>query len=118
MKNNHRKILMEKRNELTSSLPARDAIAIERLPDMIDEVQSSTQRELALVSINTHWKLVRSIDEALQRIDEGAYGLCEACEEPIHPKRLEALPWAVLCRDCQETKDAEEAGSRAAFEAA
>ncbi|MEP7367222.1 MAG: TraR/DksA family transcriptional regulator [Acidobacteriota bacterium] len=118
MKNNYRNILIEKRNELTSTLPTRDSIAIERLPDMIDDVQSSSQRELALVSINRHWKQVRSIDEALQRIETGGYGICAACEEPINPKRLSAVPWAILCRDCQELKDAEEGGSPAAFAAA
>lgn len=111
MKNNHRQLLMEKRNELTGAIPAREEIAIERLPDMMDDVQSSHQRELALVSINRHWKLVRDIDEALHRMDQGTYGICEACEEPIHPKRLSAVPWAILCRECQEAKDAEEANS-------
>ena len=111
MKNKNRQLLLEKRSELTGAVPAREDIAIERLPDMMDDVQSSHQRELALVSINSHWKLIRDIDQALQRMDRGTYGICEVCEEPIHPKRLNAVPWAIHCRDCQEAKDAEEATS-------
>lgn len=40
------------------------------------------------------------IDSALQRIENGSYGLCCRCEEPIHPKRLDADPTTVLCIEC------------------
>ena len=43
---------------------------------------------------------LREIDAALRRIDDGRYGNCERCEEPINPRRLEADPTARLCIDC------------------
>lgn len=46
------------------------------------------------------------IDAALERLDEGEYGECEECGEEISDKRLEAVPWAILCLDCQEKKEA------------
>ncbi|NCF25467.1 MAG: TraR/DksA family transcriptional regulator [Gammaproteobacteria bacterium] len=43
---------------------------------------------------------LREIDAALRRIDEGSYGNCERCEEPVDPRRLDADPTARLCIDC------------------
>ena len=42
------------------------------------------------------------IDEALMRIDDDEYGLCQNCEKEINAKRLAAIPWARYCLDCQE----------------
>lgn len=56
-------------------------------------------RDLAL-----HSNLKRSlqqVEEALERLDNGAYGVCESCGQPIDPARLEALPHAARCLDCQ-----------------
>jgi len=47
-------------------------------------------------------KLLREISDALHRIDSEIYGICMECEEPISPKRLEAVPWARYCVKCQE----------------
>ena len=44
---------------------------------------------------------LEQIDAALTRLDAGTYGRCETCGRPIAPERLEALPWAGLCIDCQ-----------------
>ncbi len=43
---------------------------------------------------------LREIDAAIRRIDDGSYGDCERCEEPINPRRLDADPTARLCIDC------------------
>ena len=53
-------------------------------------------------------KLLSKIDEAIARIDDGSYGICEDCDEEIGLKRLEARPVTTLCIDCktiQETKE-------------
>mgnify|MGYP001811882603 CR=1 FL=1 len=44
--------------------------------------------------------MLRSIDAALRRIDDGSYGLCVDCEEPINPRRLEFDPTVLRCVDC------------------
>ena len=43
--------------------------------------------------------VLREIDAALQRIDDGTYGICEVCGKPIGEERLEAMPWTRLCID-------------------
>lgn len=45
---------------------------------------------------------LRLVNEALDRIQTGDYGVCLSCEQPIPPKRLQALPWAKYCLKCQE----------------
>jgi DnaK suppressor protein len=52
---------------------------------------------------------LRDIDDALRRIEEGTYGYCEECGEPIEEGRLIAKPFAVLCVRCKEEKEREEA---------
>jgi DnaK suppressor protein len=42
------------------------------------------------------------VDEALLRLDDDEYGLCQNCEKSINQKRLAAIPWARYCLDCQE----------------
>ena len=56
---------------------------------------------------------LRRIDEALARLAQGTYGLCGDCDEPIAEARLQALPFAVVCRDCQERREEDEAAKNA-----
>ena len=56
------------------------------------------QRDLALRD-RSRVELQR-IENALRKLDEGKYGTCESCGQPIAPERLEAIPWAPLCIDC------------------
>jgi DnaK suppressor protein len=57
------------------------------------------QRDLALREKNQHQ--LAAIDAALARLDDGTYGTCVRCGKPIASERLEALPWAAHCIDCQ-----------------
>ena len=57
------------------------------------------QRDLALREHNEQH--LAAIDAALARIENGTYGACTSCGKPIAAERLEALPWAALCIDCQ-----------------
>jgi DnaK suppressor protein len=68
-----------------------------REPDHVDAAQAEGTA-IPLDSLNESEKaLVSEIDQALQRIDRGEYGVCERCEEPIEERRLEAVPWARRC---------------------
>lgn len=49
--------------------------------------------------------ILQLIGEALERIEDETYGLCIHCENPIQPKRLEAVPWAGYCIQCQDLKE-------------
>jgi DnaK suppressor protein len=57
------------------------------------------QRDLALREAAE--RRIKEVDAALARIDAGTFGLCTACGHPIAEARLDALPWAALCIDCQ-----------------
>ena len=59
------------------------------------------QRDLALRDHNRQH--LADIDAALGRLDAGTYGTCTSCGNPIHPDRLEALPWTALCIECSRT---------------
>ena len=59
------------------------------------------QRDLALRDRNT--ALLAAVDAAIARLDDGSYGRCVRCGNLIAPERLEALPWAAHCIECQRT---------------
>ena len=57
------------------------------------------QRDLALLEHDTQH--LEAVDAALARLDAGTYGQCTSCGRSIAPERLDALPWAALCIECQ-----------------
>lgn len=61
------------------------------------------QRDLALRDRSEHH--LAMVDAALLRLDEGTYGRCVRCGRPVAPARLEALPWAAHCIECQRVVD-------------
>jgi len=103
--NKYKTILETKQAELEAVLRNRDAIAIEKSPDALDEVQHAAERELAIRNLDRESNLLRSVRSALRRIDDETYGVCMHCEEDISPKRLHAVPWAGYCIRCQEIAD-------------
>jgi len=69
--------------------------------DIYDQASSERDRELALLLGDRERDKIRSIDEALLRIDDGEYGICEDCEEEIPLGRLKAMPFARHCVKCK-----------------
>jgi DnaK suppressor protein len=63
------------------------------------------QRDLALRDRAEHHLAL--VDAAIARLDAGTYGACQRCSKPIAAERLEALPWAAYCIDCQRIVDRE-----------
>ncbi|MDQ2944525.1 MAG: TraR/DksA family transcriptional regulator [Acidobacteriota bacterium] len=103
--NKYKEILETKQAELARVLRNRDGITIEKSPDALDEVQNAAERELAIRNLDRESQLLRSVRGALARIAEGTFGVCLHCEEDISPKRLNAVPWAGYCIQCQEIAD-------------
>jgi DnaK suppressor protein len=91
--------------ELERGIHYREAIAIEQSPDQLDEIQSASDRDLAISQIDRQSKQLRNVRAALRRIGDGRFGICEQCDEDIAPKRLAAIPWASLCIVCQEAEE-------------
>ncbi|MEO8052963.1 MAG: TraR/DksA family transcriptional regulator [Acidobacteriota bacterium] len=88
--------------ELWSSLRNRENVAVERTPDVLDDVELAWERDLAIWSLDKRFAQVRFVEAALDRIADGTYGCCLECDEEITMKRLTALPHASLCIACQE----------------
>jgi DnaK suppressor protein len=70
--------------------------------DMSDQANADAEAELQIRLHRTDGRLARAIEEALARIKQGTYGVCEVCKQPISKARLEAVPWTHLCRECKE----------------
>lgn len=69
--------------------------------DIYDQASNERDRELLLLLSDREREKIRHIDEALARLDEGEYGICEDCEEEIPLGRLKAMPFARLCVKCK-----------------
>jgi DnaK suppressor protein len=83
--------------------------------DLFDRVQSSTDREITVQRLDRQTRLMHDIQSALARIEDGAYGMCERCDEPIPQRRLDAVPWARFCIRCQSAEEAVKWDSGPAF---
>jgi DnaK suppressor protein len=100
-----RQILKLKINEAVATTGLRDSIRIQQVADPIDMTQQAAEREMAMQNLHRVAALVRQLRSAMERLDDGSYGICLQCEEPISPKRLQVIPWAEFCISCQETAD-------------
>jgi DnaK suppressor protein len=103
----YRQQLMDKRTDVLATLGIKfDTLA--RMGRVNEEDQAQlTHDEFVSLHLNSmDYTQLRLVDEALDRLNSGDYGICLACEEPIPAKRLRALPWARFCVPCQETAGA------------
>ena len=89
--------------EITKSLKngADTALIGEPSGDIYDQASSERDRELGLLLGDREREKVHAIDEALLRIEENEYGICEECEEEIPLGRLKAMPFARHCVKCK-----------------
>jgi len=72
---------------------------------MADVATDTYDREFSLGLASNERKLIYEFDDALKRIEEGTFGVCEDCKSPIAKNRLKAVPYARLCVKCQEKKE-------------
>lgn len=102
----YRNMLEKKAEEVRRSMSAQKAAqVVSRLDYPSDEGDLSQQHHEEWIFLNRNtidMKLLREIGDALERIEQGSYGTCMDCEEPISVKRLDAVPWARYCVTCQE----------------
>ena len=77
----------------------------EATQDIADKAANSYTKEFLFHQSDEHRRLLQLVDEALQRMKDGTYGQCVACQEEVQQKRLEAVPWARHCFECQEKQD-------------
>src|SRR6266849_4256881 len=75
--------------------------------DTYDLASEERDREISFILTDREREKVNAIQEALDRIDDGSYGVCESCESEIAEGRLEALPFTRLCVNCQSDREKE-----------
>jgi DnaK suppressor protein len=99
----YRQILLTKREKVLAGLGIKfDTLAKMGRVAEEDQAQLSHDEFVSLRMNSLDYVQLRLIEEALDRIKSGDYGICLSCEEPIPDKRLKALPWARYCVSCQE----------------
>ncbi|MFC1821995.1 RNA polymerase-binding protein DksA [Thermodesulfobacteriota bacterium] len=80
----------------------------ENMPDPADRASLESNRNFTLRIRDRERKLIGKIKEALERIDNGTYGICDECDEKISEARLKARPVTTLCIDCKKRQESEE----------
>lgn len=110
MNNNNyteKKLAMEQMlRDVMGDTNVRESLQVETFADALEQIQSAADRDFAVIRLDQKAKLARELRTALHKIDEGTYGICEECEDPIAPRRLDALPFAKLCVRCQQKAEA------------
>lgn len=110
-----RKRLLEERKRVQEAI---DYLHEENPGSIQDETQDSTadnhpgdmatvtfDRELDYSLEENEGRLLQAINAALMRMDDGTYGICVSCGQPIATERLEALPWTTQCIDCKRKEE-------------
>jgi DnaK suppressor protein len=104
-----RKALLEEKQRLlnNSKKALKDELTLspDDLPDETDLAATEISQNLVFRLRDRERQLLSKIDQALGRIDDGTFGTCEECEEPIEPKRLDARPVSTLCIACKERRE-------------
>ena len=106
---NERKRITEELEQLKSSVrPAEERREGSPFGKREEEATESYELERRLTLEKSMRDQLATVEHALQKFEDGTYGLCDSCGKPIDPARLEALPQASLCLDCKarQAKDA------------
>ena len=106
-----RSMLLEQLRERTEHVRDNQANALEMaaddgVKDAVDMSLQDVNQEIALRLGERESQMVADIDQALLRIDEGTYGTCARCGKEINERRLEAMPTARHCAECQSAIEA------------
>ncbi len=80
----------------------------EQIKDVVDAASDELDKAFVMRIRDRELKLIKKIDEALNRIDNGNYGICEECGCEIEERRLKARPVATLCISCKEEQEEQE----------
>lgn len=99
--------LRNKARELSEVLRDRSRIAIEPTAEPCEGMVMAANREIGVLTLDRDSRIARQVQEALARLRDGSYGICLRCDDPIKPRRLEAVPWARYCVHCQEMLEQE-----------
>jgi DnaK suppressor protein len=79
-----------------------DEVAFDADAGFADRSHSTEERERVMTMARSLRANLREVERAIRKLDNGSYGLCERCGNPIGDERLDAIPWTPLCIDCKK----------------
>lgn len=102
-----RKQLLAMRDDLMRTVRKQELSesAMQETGDSVDEASRSIEKELLFELSDNERVTLDQIEAALRKIDKGTYGICESCQKPIAKARLDALPFARYCIECQSSAE-------------
>jgi DnaK suppressor protein len=98
--------------EINSELKAEREGNKDEGMDTYDLASEERDREINFILSDRERVKIKQIDDALSRLEEGSYGVCESCGLEVAEERLEAMPFTRLCRDCQQDQEREAKSQR------
>jgi DnaK suppressor protein len=104
----YKKKLEAKREELQHMMALAEQegrAADDATQDIADRAANSYTKEFLFSQSNHERDILALVDEAMQRINTGEYGSCVNCQQEMQQRRLEAVPWARHCVECQEKQE-------------
>jgi DnaK suppressor protein len=113
-----RTLLNQRVNELRTEAgkTVEDMDEDENFPDPSDRATMESNRNSVLRIRDRERKLIFKIQEALQRLDDGEFGVCEECGEEISIERLKARPVTTLCIECKSSQEIQEKKNKRAMQ--
>lgn len=110
------RMLVDRQAEIRTKLRSLREVLPAEVAQVKDAEEQSMEdfvlgMDFALMEMES--ETLHQIDEAIQRLDEGTYGVCSDCDEKISEARLKALPFATVCRDCQAQREDDQAARNA-----
>uniref|UniRef100_A0A7C4EL60 Transcriptional regulator, TraR/DksA family protein n=1 Tax=Thermodesulfovibrio aggregans TaxID=86166 RepID=A0A7C4EL60_9BACT len=96
------KIIQEAKEEIKKFQTGEKRQIVEAVLDDADLSVIDLSEDISLKQLSTHRDILKKIEKALRKLEEGTYGICEMCGDEIPEERLKILPFAIYCRDCQE----------------
>jgi DnaK suppressor protein len=106
-----KKILLATREQILKDMEEirqREHAEHDEIGDDYDKAAQERERELGIIITAQEKNKLISVEDALRRIEEGTYGICEDCGEKISKQRLKAVPFATLCVACKSKKEVDE----------
>ena len=115
-----RKMLIELQDEIVSKLGREMGAKLHEDPrmstlstmDIGDLSQLDLNGDIDYSLLNMHIERLREVEDALDRLEDGTYGVCEDCGAPIKLERLKVLPFTTCCVQCQEKREQMGQGSK------
>jgi DnaK suppressor protein len=111
-----REMLLKMREELVREIARRSretaVSGVSDIGDILDSVSEERTRELDMILTDREKQKLKQIDDALDKIEENTYGLCEECGVKIPRARLKVVPFAKYCVECKEAIEREERYTR------